>query len=139
MGEVMVNPQGSLTPAQHEIIEVVWSAAPEGVSVTEIWEAVSSTREITRTTVLNQVVRLEKRSWLRRKKIGGGFRYFATKGRSETASDLAGEFVDAFFGGSASDLMMSLLGSKRLGRDEIAKLRALVEVQRGKRDQKEKE
>ena len=135
----MVTPEGSLPPAQHEIMDVVWEADPPGVSVTEIWEAVSANREVTRTTVLNQVDRLEKRHWLRRKKIGSGFRYFATKGRDATARDLAGEFVDDFFGGSASDLMMSLVGSSRLHADEIAKLRRLLEVKRGKRKPKDKE
>src|SRR5262245_58801741 len=118
----MVNPEGTLTAAQHEILEVIWCGPMDGATVNEIWQAISKQREVTRTTVLNQVDRLEKRGWLRRKKHDDGFRYVATRSRDEAARGLTEEFVEAFFGGSTSELVMSLLGSKKLKPAEIARL-----------------
>jgi len=125
----MTSPEGTLTAAQHEILEVIWSGPPVGATVTEIWQAIAAQRAVSRTTVLNQVDRLEKRGWLKRKKSDDGYRYLATRTRDEAARSLANEFIDAFFGGSTSQLVMSLLGSKKLKPAELARLRAILDSQ----------
>jgi predicted transcriptional regulator len=123
----MVNPDGSLTPAQHEILEAIWNGPAGGLTVTEIWHVINMQRKITRTTVLNQVDRLEKRNWLRRKKCEDGYRYLATRSREETTQALAEEFVDGFFRGSASELVMCLFGSRKLKPADIARLRNILD------------
>ncbi len=95
--------------------------------VAEVWNAISAKRSVTRTTVLNLVNRLEKRGWLKRRKKGRTFHYVATVERETTAGLVASEFVDEFFGGSASSLVMSLLGSNRLKTAELARLRKLLD------------
>ena len=122
----MPKPEGNLTASQLEILEAVWSGPTSGSTVTEIWEAIAMQRKVGRTTVLNQVDRLEKRGWLRRKKQDDGFRYIALLNRDSATRGLAEQFLDSFFGGSASELVMSLLGSKKLSADEVAKLRNLL-------------
>ena len=71
------------------------------------------------------VQRLEKRGWLRRSNQDVA-RYRATCTRDEAAGRLANSFVDEFFGGSASQLVSSLLGSRRIKKDELARLRKLL-------------
>lgn len=144
-------PEAGLTPVQFEILEVAWAAvdgaaaddsAAEGASVAEIWERVAKSRDVGRTTVLNLVDRLEKRGWLARKKVAGVFRYRPTVSREAAAGSVAAEFVDAFFSGSASELVMSLLGSKKISADEVAELRALLDArsqEKTSRDKKGKE
>ena len=132
----MAEPEGTLTAAQHEILDVIWNSKGQGATVSEIWQAISEHREVTRTTVLNQVERLERRGWLRRKKGPAGYRYVVTKDREAAACGLAEEFVDSFFGGSASDLVMSLLGSKKLKATDIARLREVLDSQESKRSRK---
>jgi BlaI family transcriptional regulator, penicillinase repressor len=122
----MSNPEGSLTSAQHEIMEVVWERAGEGATVAEIWQAISARRAVGRTTILNLVDRLEKRSWLVRRDREKPCHYLAAMGREETAAFLARGFVDDFFGGSAGNLVMSLLGSQRLKPQEIDQLRRIL-------------
>lgn len=123
----MSPPAGSLTPTQYEILEIVWDAGDSGVTVTEVWEAISRHRDVTRTTVLNLVDRLEKRRWLKRRKVKGNYRYSATLDREATSQMLASEVVDGFFGGSASELVMSLLGSKRLKAADVERLRQVLD------------
>ena len=123
----MPRPVGNLTRAQHEIMEVVWSSGRRGTTVAEIWDAVSQNRQVARTTVLNLVDRLEKRGWLKRRQRKGIYHYTSAVTRKNTATLLAGEFVDDFFGGSATDLVMSLLGSKQLKPEEIDRLRRLLD------------
>lgn len=132
----MSDPEGTLTAAQHEILQVIWNAPPEGATVTEIWQSIGEQREIARTTVINQVDRLEKRGWLKREKSPDGFRYTAVKNRESATRGMAEEFVDTFFAGSASELVMSLLGSRKLDADDVAKLRKLLESQSRNRSPK---
>lgn len=122
----MANAEGTLTAAQYQILEVIWNGPDAGATVTQIWQEICAQREVTRTTVLNQVDRLEKRGWLQRKKHDDGFRYVATQTREQASRELTKEFVDSYFAGSASDLLMSLLGTKKLKPAEISRLRELL-------------
>jgi len=123
----MPKPRGSLTSTQYEILDVVWNHGTAGATVAEIWQAFAARRPVGRTTILNHVDRLEKRGWLIRREEEIPLHYVAALGREKTVALLAGDFVDGFFGGSARDLMVSLLGSKRLKPTEIAHLRRLLE------------
>ena len=51
----MAEPQGKLTPAQYEIMELVWTAGPAGATIGELWEAIAARRAVLRTTVQNLV------------------------------------------------------------------------------------
>ena len=118
-------PDNKLTPVQFEIMQIVWTSE-NGVTVAEIWESISHSRNIARTTALNLVGRLEKRGWLKRKKKSNVFRYFATVDRKKTAAAVAEKFVDDFFAGSVSELVMSLLGNQKISQTEIENLRQLL-------------
>ena len=123
----MPKPDGSLTSTQHEILRVIWGHGEAGATVAEIWQAIAAKRSVTRTTVLNLVDRLEKRGWLVRRAERKPSRYQAALDRQTTAALLAGEFVDEFFNGSASSLVMSLLGTKRLQPNDVERLQKLLE------------
>ena len=70
----MASPEGSLTSGQFEIMQLLWESK-DGLTVVEIWETIGVDRDVSRTTILNQVDRLEKRGWLERNKVEGVFRY----------------------------------------------------------------
>jgi predicted transcriptional regulator len=133
----MPGPEGSLTAAQHEILEVVWQSEPAGATVAEIWQSIAAGREVGRTTILNLVDRLEKRGWLVRSQPKP-VRYRAALDREQTAALLARGFVDDFFGGSANHLVMSLLGAKKLKPEEIDELRSLLDSASATRTKKGK-
>ena len=124
----MTHPEGNLTAVQYEIMKAVWDAGRTGATVAEIWQVIATTRSVGRTTILNLVDRLERRGWLDRMTDSAPTRYLATMTRPATAAFLAGQFVNDFFEGSASSLMLSLLGTKRLRPDEIEQLRQLIDA-----------
>ena len=131
-------PDNKLTPVQFEIMQIVWESA-SGATVAEIWEQIGKTRDVARTTILNLVGRLEKRRWLKRKKQSGVYRYLATVDRETATADVAGQFVDDFFGGSTAEMVMSLLGNERISNSELDELRHLIssQSQRSKRGKKQ--
>lgn len=122
----MPKPEGKLTPVQFEIMQLIWGAE-QGLTIGEIWDAIRSGRDVSRTTVLNLVDRLEKRGWLKRRKQQGVFRYAAAVDRQSVETQLASDFVDEFFDGSAANLVMSLLGSQRISKSDIQRLKRLLD------------
>lgn len=129
-----MKPQGELTEAQLEVMEPVWASAEAGATVAEIWEAIKARRPVARTTVLTMAARLEERGWLRRKADGGSIRYVARRPRQQAVAHLARQFVAAFFGGSPSALLRSLLGSGTIAPDELKRLKALLRERGEKAD-----
>ncbi len=131
----MPEPKGSLTAAQYEIMAAVWDADSAGVTVADIWQAISRTRGIGRTTVLNQVDRLEKRGWLRRAPGDGATRFRATISRDEASRQLVAGFVSDYFQGSGVELMSALLGTDAvsLSRGDVERLRKLLDQARRRR------
>lgn len=125
----MPMPKGSLTAAQYEIMAVVWAATPEGLTVADIWQTISRSRALSRTTVLSQVDRLEKRGWLERLPGDGTTRFQATLAKQDAAQQLAAGFVSDFFAGSALDFVTALLGSNTfaLTRQDLNRLRKLFD------------
>jgi predicted transcriptional regulator len=120
------NPEGDLTPAQHELLAVAWDGPAAGMTVAEIWQAVADRRGVTRTTVLNLVDRLEKRGWLARALVEGVYRYRPTLDRPAAEARLAVGFMDGYFGGSPTQLVQSLLGSDDVSSADIDRLEQLV-------------
>jgi predicted transcriptional regulator len=122
----MPTPEGKLTVAQFEILRLTWNTTG-GLTIGEIWDAIRSRRDVSRTTVLNLVDRLAKRGWLKRKKDRDVYRYFPTVDRSAAEQQMAVEFLDDFFQGSPSNLLMSLLGSKRISKEDADRVKRLIE------------
>ena len=122
----MTTPKGTLTGPQFEILELLWDHET-GMSVAEIWEVLQKRRKVSRTTVLNLVDRLEKRNWLSRKKIEGVFRYQPAVERESTEHMLADEFIGDFFGGSPGNFLLSLLGTNRISKAEVERLKKLLD------------
>lgn len=125
-GKILATPEGKLTPVQFEIMQLIWNSA-QGLTIGEIWDAIRMGRDVSRTTVLNLVDRLEKRAWLVRRKDQGVFRYAAAVQRQSVEAQLAADFVQEFFDGSAANLVMSLLGSRRISKSDIQRLKHLMD------------
>jgi predicted transcriptional regulator len=128
----MAEPRGSLTAAQYEIMDVVWNSSEPGVTVADIWQVIAAARAIGRTTVLNQVDRLEKRGWLRRLPGDGATRFRATLAKEDASQQLVAGFVSDYFQGSTVDLMSALLGNDActLTKKDVERLRKLLDQAR---------
>ncbi|QEG20603.1 BlaI/MecI/CopY family transcriptional regulator [Mariniblastus fucicola] len=129
----MTSPLGSITGPQFEILQILWQSS-ESMTVAEIWQQVCEHREVSRTTTLNLVDRLEKRKWLKRARLDGVYRYQAAISETETREMLASEFVGKFFDGSPADFVLSFLGSQRVSKKDLGRMRqALEEKTTGRR------
>jgi BlaI family transcriptional regulator, penicillinase repressor len=118
--------KGTLTGTQLEIMEVVWERGRPGASTGEIWQELAKKRQVARTTVLTMVQRLEKRGWLVRIEDEGTLRFRATSSRDRTTDQLTANFIEQVFGGSPELLVRSILGSRRIKADELARIKQLL-------------
>jgi len=139
----MQTPQGTLTPAQFEIMQAIWDAADatpgSALTVAEIWDLLQKQRAMGRTTVLNQVNRLATRGWLRRQNRTDGVRFTAAVARDHALATLARSFTEDYFAGSAGSLFQSLLGSVDVSPEDLAALRQIVQnAQKRKKGGEEK-
>ena len=115
---------GDLTPAQVEILEIVW--ARKEVTVAEVVEALSATRPIARNTVQTMLSRLHERGWLLCDTADKIHRFSAAMPRKKVMAGLARKLVDTLFKGSSSGLVSALIDAETLTPAEAEKIRVLV-------------
>jgi predicted transcriptional regulator len=115
----------------------VWDAGDAGITVADIWQTIAQSRTIGRTTVLNQVDRLEKRGWLKRVPCDGPTRFRATLSREDASQQLVAGFVTDYFQGSTIELVSALLGNDAfdLTRKDVERLRKLLDQARRRREE----
>jgi BlaI family transcriptional regulator, penicillinase repressor len=113
-----------LTPAQMEILSVLWELGEAGVA--DVWRVLGSRRAIARNTVQTMLKRLHERGWLHTREVGNAFLYSPGEKRASVLARVVGGLVDSAFGGSASLLVAALLRSRRLAPDEVARIRELI-------------
>ena len=121
----MKDRQTELTGAQFEIVLQAWQSE-RPLTVTELWESLSKTRSLARTTVLTWVQRLERRGWLTRSDTKDGIGYRATRAPEDSAASTAVRVINSLFHGSTSGLVMALGGRGHIDADEIARLREVL-------------
>jgi len=124
-------PEGSLTPAQHQIMQIIWNSGRCGRSVGEIWKEVSLERDVARTTILKLVERLEAREWIMRQEPrpnqkGPAMRFAANIGRRRARAQMLQQFVNDYYDGSAAELAKSLLKWKCLTRGDMGELKQMI-------------
>jgi predicted transcriptional regulator len=76
---------------------------------------------------MTMISRLEQRGWLERREAGRSLRYVVACTREQATGQVATQLVDMVFGGSASELVRSLLGSRPVSAEEVRRLRELLD------------
>ncbi len=132
----MQPPEGRLSPAQYEILEAIWDVGSPGATGLQIWERICKKRKVVISTTINLVARLEARGWLNRVEIDGPITFWPTLPRDQIEANVAEDFVECFFGGSASQLIMSLFGREKISPEEVQHLRKVYDKQSSKKKPK---
>jgi predicted transcriptional regulator len=121
----MTKNQKNLGELELLIMNTVWEN-PES-TVQETTEVVGTQRAVARTTVLTIMQRLEKKGFLKRKKVRGVYRYSPTKDRNKVISGVIGQFVDRMLDGSSTPFLAYLADNDDLTEEQSKQLRSIVE------------
>ncbi len=113
------------TDGELEILQLIWKHGP--LTVRQIHDHLSTAKQTGYTTTLKMMQIMTDKGLLGRKIKGRGHLYHALISEKKTTQNRLDSFLDATFGGSASRLVMQLLGSKNTSEEELSKIREILD------------
>jgi len=113
-----------LTPLELEIMNVLWETGPANVQTVQ---ARLQGRELAYTTVQTMLNVLHRKGKVRRRLKDRAYFYQPVLSRQKAVTQAMGDLLDRFFGGSADRLVMSLVETRRLTPEKLARIQRLLE------------
>lgn len=113
------------TAGELEILRILWERGPS--TVREVHEALGRDKDVGYTTVLKLMQIMTAKGTVRRNQEQRAHVYEACQPAEKTKRALAGDVLQRVFQGSASQLMMHALEGRRTSREELEKLRRLLD------------
>lgn len=121
------------TKSELEILQVLWQHGPSTVRFVND-ELNAQRREVHYTSTLKLMQIMADKGLVLRDESQMKHIYSAAAEENKTKSFLLDKFVDTMYNGSASSLLMQLLGNKKTSKEELNAIRDLIR----KLDQKDK-
>ncbi len=109
------------TPSEMEILDELWGR--DEATAQTIHDALGGTRSVGYTGTLKLMQLMHQKGLLGRRREGRSHVYYPLIDEQDTKSSLLNTFIDATFAGSASRMMMHLLGNKKVSREELNQIR----------------
>ena len=123
-----------LSPAQSEIMEIVWERGE--VTANEVRRALLRSRTVARNTVRTLLERMEEKGWLRHRAEGRTFLYTAARPRQDSIGQKVREIVESVCRGSPETLVAALLDYRGLRPEELKRIRQLLDQAKADKGQK---
>lgn len=112
------------TDAELEILHVLWANGPS--TVRQVHEKLSQSRDIGYTTALKFMQIMNEKGLLSREEDARSHTYTALVSEEDTQRNLVDRFVETAFRGSASKLVMQVLGQHKASREELDEIKNLL-------------
>ena len=112
-----------LTPLELEIMHVLWDHGPATVQAVQQ----QLKRELAYTTVQTMLTVLFQKTQVKRTMKDKAYIYRAAVSRSDATGHALADLIDRMFGGSAENLVMSLVEKRHLTPEKLARLHQLLE------------
>ena len=113
------------TATELAILQVLWQYGP--LTVRDVHQHLAENESLGYTSVLKMLQVMHKKGLVKRNEDQRSHIYRSAKPAEQTQRGLVRNLVDSAFAGSASDLVVRALSSKTLSRDEVEKIRALID------------
>ena len=115
---------GSLTDAEHRIMEVVWDKGT--ATVAEVAEALAGKDGTAYTTILTMMRILQVKGYLSCRKQGRAHVYAPKVDRDTAARKAVRQLLAKFFAGSPGELVLSFLREEEFTRAELDELKKKI-------------
>lgn len=129
-----MNTLPQISQAEFEVMDVVWSYAP--ISTNEVVKRLSKKKAWSPKTIQTMLSRLEKKGVLTHEKDSRIFVYTPLIPKEAYREAEGRSFLNRFFNGALSQLVVSYLSRNDLSPDDLAALQELLDQQRGGRQEK---
>ena len=118
------------TDAELEILRVLWQRGPS--TVRDVQDTLNDIKPTGYTTVLKMLQIMTDKGLVRRDEDQRAHVYEARVPQEQTQQQLVGDLLDRAFNGSASNLVMQALATKKTSAEELTKIRQMLdEFERG--------
>jgi BlaI family penicillinase repressor len=124
-------PMDRLGKLQRAVVEAVWEMGE--ATVRQVWDRLCPEKEVSYTTILAAMQRLEKSGWLRHRAEGTTNIYRPTRTREQAGASSIRTFVQGMFGGSALLMFRHLVEEGELSDKELQELQRLIDKKRKER------
>lgn len=108
----------TLTKLELQIMQVIWKRGASNVGAVQ--EGLE--QQLAYTTVQTMLNILHRKGKLKRRLRGRAYEYSATMTEAKALSHAVRDLVNRMFGGSSEELVMSLIKSRQIDAEKIAKL-----------------
>jgi BlaI family transcriptional regulator, penicillinase repressor len=112
------------TRAELEILQVLWEHGPSTVRFVN--DELNSLREVNYTSTLKLMQIMWEKGILVRDESSMKHIYSVAEEEQKTKAFLLDKFVDSMYKGSASKLVMQLIGNRKTSREELEAIRKLL-------------
>ncbi|HPR31425.1 MAG TPA: BlaI/MecI/CopY family transcriptional regulator, partial [Prolixibacteraceae bacterium] len=92
----------------------------------QVHDELASTKDVGYTTTLKIMQNMHAKELLSRKPEGKGHVYFPAFEKEKTRGDLLDRFLESTFSGSASSLVMQLLGNRKTSRKDLEEIKQII-------------
>ena len=113
------------TETELAILQVLWEHGP--LTVRDVHEHLSGKESLGYTSVLKMLQVMHKKGLVKRNENQRSHIYRPAKPAEQTQRGLVKNLVDKAFSGSATDLVVRALSSKKLSAEDIERMRALID------------
>jgi BlaI family transcriptional regulator, penicillinase repressor len=117
------------TEKEFEILQVLWSKGPS--SVKDVHEILGGEKENGYTTILKLLQIMHEKGLVSRQKSGKLHLYKAISSQESTRQQMLDKVINTVFEGSAMQLVMSALGSKKSSKEELNAIKKYLEKLEG--------
>jgi BlaI family transcriptional regulator, penicillinase repressor len=114
----------ALTPLELEIMNVLWQTGPVSVQTVQ---AHLTGRTLAYTTVQTMLNVLHRKGKVKRRLKERAYLYQPVVSRQKAVTMALGDMLDRFFGGSADNLVLSLVEARKLTPEALARIQKLLE------------
>lgn len=121
----MSQPLPKPTDGELAILRVLWDRGP--ATVRQVHEVLSGERDLGYTTVLKLLQVMTEKGLVVRDERERSHVYQAAQSASRTRERLVSDLLDRAFGGSAAQLVMQALSSRRASKEDLKAIRELLD------------
>lgn len=111
-----------LTPLERRIMRVLWDGGAGNVQ--KVLQGLTGEPRLAYTTVQTTLNVLHRKGKVKRKLVGRAYEYSATVSQESADSHALKDVLQKVFRGSVDDLLLTLVRSKKLDAQKLAKLRS---------------
>lgn len=118
-----------ISQAEWDVMEVIWAQPP--VTANKVVEALSGLRDWSPRTVKTMLNRLVRKGALSFQPLGKRYLYRPNVSRRRYVRSESRSFLRRVFAGKEASMLVHLVGSAKLSREEIRELRKILDTKKG--------